>query len=186
MRTGTCPRCGTGIAAGQEYCLACGVRLPGPGRLGATPVDTRGLRLRVLGLAAAAVAGAALAIVLTHDPAAAEPIRTATGGSVPVPAPTTSEARQLSTWPRDRRGWTIVLVSVPKVEGQGKAVAVARRALRDGLDDVGVLDSSTFASLRPGYWMAFAGSYPSEAEANGAVRPARRVAKGARVQRVAP
>jgi hypothetical protein len=164
------------------------VRLPGPGRLGAAPVDTRGLRLRLLGLAAAAVAGAVLAVVLTHDPAGAEPIRTATGGSIPVPTPTptTSEARQLSTWPRDRRGWTIVLVSVPKVEGQGKAVAVAREALRKGLDDVGVLDSSAFASLRPGYWMAFAGTYPSEAEANGAVRAARRVAKGARAQRVAP
>lgn len=186
MSRAACPRCGARTVVGQEYCLSCGVRLPGPGRLGATPVDTRGLRLRALGLGAAAVAGAVLAIALTHDPAGAEPIRTATGGSVPVPTPTLPETQQLSSWPRDRRGWTIVLVSVPKTEGQGKAVAVAREALRKGLDDVGVLDSSTFASLRAGYWMAFAGTYASEAEANGAVRPARRVAKAARVQRIAP
>lgn len=186
MSQGTCPRCGAGLATGQEYCLSCGVRLPGAGRVGPTPVDRRGLRLRVLGLAASAVAGAALAIALTLDPAGAEPVQTATGGSVPVLPPAISETQRLSTWPRDRRGWTIVLVSVPKVAGQGKAVAVAREALRSGLDEVGVLDSSSFASLRPGYWMAFAGSYASEAEANGALRPARRIAKGARVQRVVP
>ena len=38
-----CPRCGETVAAGQEYCLACGLRLPGASRLGA------GARARPLG-----------------------------------------------------------------------------------------------------------------------------------------
>ena len=46
-------------------------------------------------------------------------------------------------------------------------------------------DSSVFASLRPGYWMAFTGKYETEAEATSVLRRARAVVKGARVAQVA-
>ena len=119
-----CPRCGGAVAGLQEYCLECGLRLPGRARVGPLPTDTRSLRLRVAGLACVALVG--------------------TG------------------------------------------VAVAQQARVSGLRTVGVIDSSQFASLRPGYWMTFSGRYGSEAEATGSLRRARVAVKGARVQRVEP
>ena len=180
-REAVCPRCGGGIARLQEYCLACGLRLPGRARLGPLPTETRDLRLRVAALACVAVAGAGVAIAAVDDGGGPEPVITATGGSVTTPA--TPRAR-LAQWPRTASGWTIVLVSVPKAKGRDEAVAVAQQARTRGLRGVGVLDSSQFTSLRPGYWMTFAGRYASEAEATGSLRRARVVVKGARVQRV--
>jgi hypothetical protein len=180
-----CPRCGSAVAAAQEYCLSCGLRLPGRSRFGPSPAETRNLRLRVAALAAVAVAGAAVAIAVVGQDEGPERIVTATGGSVTTPSPTGPRAR-LAIWPRTARGWTIVLVSVPKAKGRDEAVAVAQQARTRGLRGVGVLDSSRFASLRPGYWMTFTGRYPSEADATGSLRRARVVVKGARVQQVEP
>ena len=45
-----------------------------------------------------------------------------------------------------------------------------------------MLDSSRYASLHPGYWMVFAGIYPSEPEAASRLREAKAVQKGARTQ----
>jgi hypothetical protein len=145
--------------------------------------DGRALRLRVLGLAAVAVAGAAVAVATTRDATATVEIVTATGGSVPIEAPADTGTR-LTPWPAGKDAWTIVLVSVPKVDGRDEAVAVAEEARRRGLTPAGVLDSSRYPSLRPGYWMAYQGIFDSEAEANGALRKARPIARQARVERV--
>ena len=181
--TAACPRCGGGVAAQQEYCLECGLRLPGRARLGPVPTETRNLRLRIAGLACVAIAGAGVAIAAIDDGGGPEPVVTATGGSVTTPA---APRARLASWPSGASGWTIVLVSVPKVKGRDKAVAVAQQARLKGLRGVGVLDSSLYTSLRPGYWMTFVGRYPSEAEATGSLRRARVAVKGARVQRVEP
>jgi hypothetical protein len=181
----SCPRCGAPLAVGQEYCLECGIRQPGRARLGPLPTETRALRLRVVGLAAVAVAGAAAAIAVAYDGSGTSEVLTATGGSVTVPAAAQARSR-LAVWPRTRSGWTIVLASTPKARGRDKAVAVAQQARSHGLTGVGVLDSSQFASLQPGYWMTFAGRYASEAGATGSLRRARAAVKGARVQRVQP
>lgn len=182
----SCPRCGAPLAAGQEYCLECGLRQSSRPRLGPLPTETRALRLRIAGLAAVAVAGAAVAIAVAADDTGAQEVLTATGGSVTVPTRVAGPRSRLAVWPRDRAGWTIVLVSTPKSRGQDEAVAVAQQARSRGLGDVGVLDSSRFASLQPGYWMTFAGRYQSEADATGSLRRARAAVKGARVQRVVP
>jgi hypothetical protein len=179
-----CPRCGGGVAAGQEYCLECGLRLPVAGRIGSVPPDRRKASAAILLAAVVAVGGAALAIGLTRETATAVTIVTATGGSEPVREPTVTNASQLEQWPADRSGWTIVLVSVPKVEGRDAAVARAAEARRKGLKAVGVLDSSKFASLHPGYWIVFSGSYPSEPEAASRLRVAKSVQRGARTERV--
>jgi hypothetical protein len=142
--------------------------------------------LRVGGLAAVAVVGAALAIVLASEGPTAERVRTATGGSVTAPTAAVEPTTRLAVWPRAQRGWTIVLVSIPKVDGRDKAVAVAQQARSRGLPRVGVLDSSRFASLQPGYWMTFTGRYQSLADATGSLRKARVVVKGARVAQVEP
>ena len=180
-----CPRCGEGVAAGQEYCLECGLRLPGVARLGAVPVSPRRLTLPLLLAALVAVGGAAVAIALTRETATATPVFTATGGSEAVPAATVA-ATALATWPAGKSGWTNILVSVPKVDGRDAAVARAEQARRRGLRDVGVLDSSRYPSLHPGYWVVYSGVYPSEPEAASRLREAKGVQRGARSARVSP
>lgn len=182
----SCPRCGMVVGARQEYCVECGVRLPGPARFGPLPAELRSLRLRIVGLAAVACAGAATAIGIASDSSGDARVITATGGSVTAPTQAVEPRTRLVRWPRARSGWTIVLTSVPKSKGRDKAVAIAQRARTRRLQRVGVLDSSTFASLRPGYWMTFTGRYQSEAHATGSLRRARAVVKGARVQRIEP
>ena len=131
-----------------------------------------------------AVAGGALAIGLTRETATANAIVTATGGSEFVKTPTVTNASQFEQWPASRRGWTIVLVSVPKVDGRDAAIARAANARQKGLKGVGVLDSSKFASLHPGYWIVFTGSYPSKPEAASHLRAAKSVQRGARTEHV--
>lgn len=182
----SCPRCGAPLAAGQEYCLECGLRQSGHQRLGPLPTESRALRLRVAGLAAVACVGAVVAIAVAADDTGAQEVRTATGGSVTVPTRALAPKSRLAVWPSGRSGWTIVLVSTPKARGEDEAVAIAQQARLRGLSGVGVLDSSRFASLQPGYWMTFAGRYQSEADATGSLRRARAAVKGARVQRIEP
>lgn len=180
-----CPRCGGGVAAGQEYCLQCGLRQPGRWRVGPPPAEARDLRIRLVGLAAVAVAAAAVAIAVSSNGSGQEPVRRAIGGSASVPAAPAEPSARLAQWSRRESGWTIVLVSVPKTSGRDEAVAVAQQARSKGLRQVGVLDSSAFASLRPGYWMTFTGKYQTQAEATSVLRHARAAVKGARVAQVA-
>ena len=106
----------------QEFCVECGLRLPGPERFGPLPTETRSLRLRVVGLAAVAVAGAVTAIAIAADGDGAERILTATGGSVTAPTRAVEPQSRLVVWPRAQTGWTIVLVSMPKASGRDEAV----------------------------------------------------------------
>lgn len=179
-----CPRCGEGVAAGQEYCLECGLRLPGSDRLGPAPTSPRKVLIPLLVTAIVAVGGAAAGIALTRDTATATPIMTATGGSEAIPPTTTASETALADWPSGTSGWTNVLVSVPKIDGRDAAVARADQARRRGLRRVGVLDSSRYASLHPGYWVVFAGIYPSEPEATSRLREARGVQRGAHTARI--
>jgi hypothetical protein len=136
---------------------------------------------RVLFLLLVAVAAASAAALLTRQATGDPTILRAIGGSVAVKP---AGAEPLVAWP-GTTGWTIVLVSVPKREGRDEALAVAEAARARDLPDVGILDSSRYASVRPGFWMVFTGVYGAEAEATGALRAARALVKTARVQRLA-
>jgi hypothetical protein len=89
-------------------------------------------------------------------------------------ATTTRRARQRApiAWPRGRSGRTVVLESVPTTNGREAALRLARAAIAAGLPGVGVLDSSQFASLRPGYFVVFSGFYETEDDALAAVEAA--------------
>ena len=178
-----CPRCGGGTAVGQEFCLECGLRLPGASRLGPAPASPRQVMLPLLVAAVVAIAGAAAAIALTRDTATATTIVTATGGSETVRTATVGSESALAEWPTGTIGWTNP-ISIPKVNGRDAAVARAEEARRKGLRRVGVLDSSRYASLHPGYWVVFAGVYPSEPEATSRLREARAVLHGAHTEKV--
>ena len=79
----------------------------------------------------------------------------------------------LAEWPTGTTGWTNILDLGSQGDGRDAAVARAEQARRKGLRRVGVLDSSRYASLHPGYWVVFAGVYPSEPEATSRLREAR-------------
>lgn len=58
-----------------------------------------------------------------------------------------------------RRGWTVVLASIPTSRSRGQAVRFARSARAHGVRDARVLRSSTRNRLRPGYWVVYSGVY---------------------------
>ena len=182
-----CPRCGTHVEPGQEYCLGCGSRLPGPG-LPPGRRDSTGWALRALVALLVAAVGAAVAVATGGRSAGSDRLVTATGGFVTVPTTTTLPsdvpAAESAGWPGAEDGWTIVLASYPQVEGRRPAALKARDARRHGLRRVGILDSSSYASLHPGYWVVFAGIYGSEAEATSELARARQVERTATVRRI--
>lgn len=183
----TCPRCGEPSARGQEYCLECGVRLPTSATGGAR--DSRWV-LRAAIAAVVALAGAAAAVAATGGSQGNPKVITATGGfaTVPtsstLPSPTDTGSTGILDWPVGEDGWTIALASLPQTRGRRVALARARQARAKKLAQVGVLDSSRYASLHPGYWIVFTGIYSSEAEATSALESARKFTRTAAVRRV--
>lgn len=196
-----CPRCGAARGATQEYCIECGLRLPAlrgavPAlrrrwvrRLGWYPGDWIWASLVTLPVAGA---GAAAAIAFGGGPGSAAgttavaptPRIAVTTGEAPLPSapePGTTPARTATAphgkgrfeWPAGRDGWTIVLFSYPVATGTTAALATASRATQAGLPEVGLLDSGTFASLHPGYYVVFTGVYSSPSEAEAALRSVR-------------
>ncbi len=187
-----CSRCGASLVRGQEYCLECGARLPGSGPLGRAGDAGRGWILRAVLALGVAAAGAALAVAATDGSDGTAELVTATGGfatlpeSTTLPAPADGQPGGILAWPAGEDGWTIALASVPQTKGRQVAVARAGQARKRGLATVGILDSSQYASLHPGYWVVFSGVYGSEAEATSELQRARRFARTASVRRIVP
>jgi hypothetical protein len=166
-------------------------------RLGWYPGDWIWISLLTL---VVGLAGAATAIVLTNsDASATSPTFIATSPvtvTQPAPVPTATSSVNTSTlptapepttatsktgefaWPADENGWTIVLVSYPKTNGEDAARRSATKAAKASLSQVGVLDSSSYASLQPGYLVVFTGVYGSKADADAAVATARQAGFG--------
>jgi hypothetical protein len=161
-------------------------------RLGWYPGDWIWPALAALVIAAAA--GAASAIWLTDNSSAneqtvvgttpvassqattntaPEPTTTATTGTTPTttaqPPPPPTPKNTVIAWPAAKSGWTIVLDSLPSPNGRAPALAEAKQAIHLGMKKVGVLDSSGFSSLHPGYFVVFFGIYDSEADAQSAI-----------------
>ena len=76
-------------------------------------------------------------------------------------------------WPPGQTGYTIVLASLPESAGRTAAVGAAQKASQAGLTDTGVLNSSDYSSLHPGYWVVFSGIFDTIAEARSALDTAR-------------
>jgi hypothetical protein len=65
-----------------------------------------------------------------------------------------------------------VLASLPTANGREFALAQARAAEHSGLQAVGIIDSSKYASLHPGYYVLFSGVYTSLDDASTAATTA--------------
>ena len=143
----------------------------------------------LLGLVVA-VAGAAVAVAATTETGGTPEMLTATGGFASAPAETGSDdvgsQAGIVEWPATQEGWTIALATLPQPGGKKAATARAREARAGGLETVGLLDTSLFASLHPGYWLVFSGVYSSEAEATSSLEPARKFARTAVVRHIVP
>jgi hypothetical protein len=193
-----CPRCGSQREPIQEFCVECGLRLPVV--VGALPALRRRWLLRVgwypgdwvwlaLPALAVATAGAAISIAISHHRHGGTP-----GATVVAPAPKQGAGAPAGTsrngsfaWPAGLDGWTVVLASSPQSRGRRRPAAVAARAIRQGLPEVGVLDSSAYSSLHPGYYVVFSGVYTASADADTALQTVRsRGFGGAYPRRVSP
>jgi hypothetical protein len=87
--------------------------------------------------------------------------------------PTTTGTSGTVSWPAGKKGYTIILKSVPTSEGRSKADAAAQKAINNGLTQVGVLNSSDYSSLNPGYYVTFTGIYDTQAQADAGLPNAR-------------
>jgi hypothetical protein len=100
--------------------------------------------------------------------------------TAPPPPTTTAPAPgSLTSWPAGQSGYTVVLESLPTSSGRSLALERARSASRAGLPRVGVIDSSRYSSLHPGYYVVFSGVYSTLGQAQAAQATA--AAKGFRL-----
>jgi hypothetical protein len=146
----------------------------------------------------AALAGIGAAAFVSHDrsspdyvdqtspvgtaPATTAPPEQTTTGTTPAqtqpqpaqpPPPPAAAGRALTVWPTGKSGWTVILQSLPVANGRSFALAQARAAQHARLTEVGILDSSDFSSLHPGYFVLFSGIHSSFSDADTAAAEAR-------------
>ena len=176
-----CRSCGAPRGVAREYCLECGSRIVPPA---SKPIHWLWPGLATL---VAAAAGGAIAAASSHGGSGSAQTLVATQRLVTVPVLTakgkgstkpragrkrTTGAARLVPWPGS--GYTIVVAAIPASKGIGVAKRKALAALAAGLPQVGVLLSSSYPGLHPGYFMVFAGVYGTLDEAESAlpiVRP---------------
>ncbi len=146
----------------------------------------------LLALVIAALAGIGAAAFVSHDKSTSPYVtRTSPASSVTQPTappeatltaptattptstkpakpkkPTPPATQTLKVWPAGQTGYTVVLQSLPATNGRAFALAQARAAQHSGVSQVGILDSSQYSSLHPGYYVLFSGIYSSFDDAN--------------------
>jgi hypothetical protein len=191
----TCQACRRSVEPWQEYCLECGARILRPH--GVVAFLGRWWRRRLpgypgdwiwpaLGALVIAVAGTAAALSATGGTGRAAPQTLTALSELVEPSTTVAErprARRVIAWPR-QNGYTIALAIYPVADGGGVARDRAARALKAGLPQVGILLSSNFASLHPGYYIVFTGIYASRDDAEAALPAASRRFPNAAVRSV--
>jgi hypothetical protein len=100
----------------------------------------------------------------TIPPATREPDDPAPTPDTPDTAPTPTTpggGGEIAEWPSGKTAYTVVLVSATS---RNAADAKAEQAISRGIK-AGVLRSDDFATLRPGYWVVFAGQFDSSEQA---------------------
>ncbi len=96
-------------------------------------------------------------VIVTAPP----PATTTSDPTTTVAPPPPDPATGASDWPAGTTAWTAILSSV---RSELDARAAKSRVAGDG-QPAGVLPSSDFAELRPGYWVVFSGRYSERSAA---------------------
>ncbi|MGA0121844.1 MAG: hypothetical protein ACO3KD_02395 [Gaiellales bacterium] len=187
-----CPACLSPVRADQRYCLECGERLtvdeipPPPG--GGSALAERGSTALVVAAVVLVLVGVGLSWLALREPGddgAAQTTATATTDTVAtdtmptdtVPTDTVitdtvmtdTGTTPTGDWPLDLTAWAVIIAS--KEQGRFSeldARVIADEAAAAGVLQTGVLDSSAYASLNPGYWAVYSGPYATQDEAEDA------------------
>ncbi len=184
-----CPACLSPMRSDQRYCLECGERLavdeipPPPG--GGSAFANRSTSLLAIAAVALIVIGVGLGWVALRDPnrgdtpdaTATETVITDTVITDTVITDTiitdtiitdtiitdtviTDTSAAGATWPVGASGYAVILASKDSATfTEADAQIIAGDATAAGVPMVGVLDSSQFSTLNPGYWAVFSGPY---------------------------
>jgi hypothetical protein len=132
-----------------------------------TGKDSNGSTLVATGASTGSITSTTIPTTTSATTATTPTTTTPTTTTKPPPPPKPT----LASWP-DRNGYTVVLNSIPTAGGRAEATREAKKALAAGLKPAGVLDSDTFSSLHPGYFVVFTGIFDSLGEAQDAAATA--------------
>ena len=192
-RPGTLERASAGVAARQSWAgtwflpALLGLVIAVLGTGAAIAISSNGEQEAAV---STATGGSLTAPATTPTLTAPEPTVTAPATTAPPPATTAPKPPPANpaaiAWPAGRRGWTIVLLSLTQAGGRAAADAKATEARKAGLRRVGILDSSRYASLHPGYYVVFQGVYESEPDAASSLPRARAVFPAAYQRAIVP
>ncbi len=174
-----CPACLSPMRSDQRYCLECGERLavdeipPPPG--GGSAFANRSTSLLAIAAVALIVIGVGLGWVALRDPNRGDtPDATVTATVITDTVITdtiitdtiitdtviTDTSASGATWPVGASGYAVILASKDSATfTEADAQIIAGDATVAGVPMVGVLDSSQFSTLNPGYWAVFSGPY---------------------------
>ncbi|MBC7460501.1 MAG: SPOR domain-containing protein [Thermoleophilia bacterium] len=89
---------------------------------------------------------------------ATQPATTTPTATTPAPTP----AAGADDWPAGKNGWTVIVAGYK--DDEQKARTLAADLKQNGFES-GVLESSSYPSLCPGFWVTFSGYYPNKPEA---------------------
>jgi hypothetical protein len=189
-----CPSCLSPIRADQRYCLECGERLgideipPPPG--GGSAMAERGAGLLAVAAVLLVLVGAGLSWVALREPAGDDGATSAAVTDTIVTEETITEdvfteetiTEEILTeetiteevitddavddWPPGEVGWAVVIYS-KEVDrfSRDDAQALADEVAAAGVAGVGVLDSTNYPSLNPGYWVVYSGPFATKSDA---------------------
>lgn len=99
---------------------------------------------------------------------------------------TTTPTGSTATWPPTRSAYTVIVGSFRESRGRGPAETRAAQARNAGLTQVGIIRSSDFSSLRPGWYSVFTGIFDTRAEATTRLSQARATYRDAYLRYVRP
>jgi len=99
---------------------------------------------------------------------------------------TTTPTGSTATWPPTRSAYTVIVGSFRESRGRGPAETRATQARNAGLTQVGIIRSSDFSSLRPGWYSVFTGIFDTRAEATTRLSQARATYRDAYLRHVRP
>jgi hypothetical protein len=112
-------------------------------------------------------------------------LTTATTPTTTAPT-TTAPTGTILSWPAGKDGYTIVLASIETSRGRAPAEQTANDAIDEGLPEVGILNSSDYLTLNPGYYVVFTGIYDTLDQARDALPTARSFQPLAYVREITP
>jgi septal ring-binding cell division protein DamX len=208
----SCPRCGAVMRPDQDWCLMCGAAVTteiSGARGWKTPIVIVGAVLAIAAIAlvvafvqlsddadqaaqqaAATATPAAPAGQPTPEPTTAPPASspTATPAPTDTPAPSTTPAPPggggtFADWPAGTTAYTVILWSATsRKEAERKATELQGA----GAQNLGILHSDDYSSLRAGYYVVFSGQYGTNDEAQTAAQAAQGQSPGAYAKQVKP